>query len=653
MPNRPLVSVVTPTLNQAVFLESTLGSVLAQTYPNVEHIVVDGGSTDGTLELLNKARDAGTVRFISEPDGGMYEAINKGLAMAKGEVLAYLNSDDAYLPWAIETVMQVFESRPEVDFVYGDGVKVEDGTGVQRLRLFPPFDRVSLANYESLMQPAVFWGRALSERLGGFDRDMRFVADLDFWLRASAAGATIVHVDEVIAIERIHPSRLSAASKDAMAEEDRSMRAHHAGDAGGPAGREKAKQRDMAWQRRLLRRFAYAAMLRRLPFRLPGPWPHFLYEGGTKVRWRRVLAAAEPNQQKLLRNAVVSALAAETLSTTLADLAPGKDLILDGRPKRRFKRLRRLARRTIKAARAVPRTVRYHWREAELALTYRFSAEGRRSRARLAALRDTAATRRCVIIGNGPSLNRMDLSVLRDEVTFGLNRGYLLFPRIGGPTTYLVSANRYVLEQSMDEMLAAPSPKFFNWRHRRFVPEGRDDVIFVHTVHKPGFSHDLPGRGLWEGATVTFVAMQLALHIGYREVVLIGVDHSFTTPGPAHQLVTSAGADPNHFDPSYFGKGYRWQLPDLEMSEQAYRLAKAAFEAAGGSIVDATVDGKLTIFPKAEFAALFPVATAPAGSTTTDGSSGRGAAGAAGPTDETDGSNGPGAAGPTDETHAS
>jgi hypothetical protein len=105
---------------------------------------------------------------------------------------------------------------------------------------------------------------------------------------------------------------------------------------------------------------------------------------------------------------------------------------------------------------------------------------------------------------------------------------------------------------------------------------------------------------------VTYVAMQLAYHLGYREVVLIGVDHSFSTTGPAHQLVTSAGDDPNHFDPSYFGKGYRWQLPDLVMSEQAYSLAKAAFEAAGGSIVDATVGGRLTIFPKADFSTIFP-----------------------------------------------
>lgn len=283
-----------------------------------------------------------------------------------------------------------------------------------------------------------------------------------------------------------------------------------------------------------------------------------------------------------------------------------------GRVARALRRLGRapvrLARRSWKAT-AEPRKGFRHWRgERILALSYRFSPEGRRSRRMLAGLQGSAPQRRCVIIGNGPSLNDMDLSGLRDVPTFGLNRGHLLFPRLGGPTTYLVSVNRYVLEQSGAEMLAAPCPKFFNWRHRGAIPSGHDDVVWLHTIHEPGFSTDLAGKGLWEGATVTFVAMQLAYHLGYREVVLIGVDHSFSTAGPAHQLVTSTGSDPNHFDPSYFGAGYRWQLPDLEMSERAYAMARAAFEAAGGSVLDATVGGKLTIFPKADFASLFPPA---------------------------------------------
>jgi hypothetical protein len=99
--------------------------------------------------------------------------------------------------------------------------------------------------------------------------------------------------------------------------------------------------------------------------------------------------------------------------------------------------------------------------------------------------------------------------------------------------------------------------------------------------------------------------MQLAYHLGFQKVILIGVDHSFTTQGKPHQAVVSQGDDPNHFSPNYFSKGFRWQLPDLETSEAAYRLAHQAFEADGREIVDATIGGKLTIFPKVDYSSLF------------------------------------------------
>ena len=310
MPNRPLVSVVTPTLNQAQFLERTLASVRRQTYPNLEHIVIDGGSTDGTLDILRREGEAGSLRWTSEPDGGMYDALNKGIDTASGEVLAYLNSDDAWLPWAVERVMRVFGSKHDVDIVFGDGIKVDEDIGKQRLRLFPPFDRISLANYESLMQPAVFWRRRLIERIGGFDTGMRYVADLDYWLRAAEAGARIVHVREVLAVERIHAARLSSAQREAMAAEDGAMRARHAGEQGGSAGRARAKERDMKWQVWLWRGFVAAATFRWAP----GPWHRFLRDAGVKVRRRRALRGSQPHESRLLWGAVTSEAAAALLS---------------------------------------------------------------------------------------------------------------------------------------------------------------------------------------------------------------------------------------------------------------------------------------------------------------------------------------------------
>jgi hypothetical protein len=110
---------------------------------------------------------------------------------------------------------------------------------------------------------------------------------------------------------------------------------------------------------------------------------------------------------------------------------------------------------------------------------------------------------------------------------------------------------------------------------------------------------------VWEGATVTNVALQLAFYMGFQQVVLVGVDHSFTSRGAPNQTVVSEGDDPDHFSPDYFGKGFHWQLPDLETSEVGYSLAQRAFRRAGRQVLDATVGGKLQIFPKVDYNSLF------------------------------------------------
>ncbi len=233
----------------------------------------------------------------------------------------------------------------------------------------------------------------------------------------------------------------------------------------------------------------------------------------------------------------------------------------------------------------------------------------RESIRRLRALKDINAGRRAFIIGNGPSLRNTDLSRLRGEFTFGLNRIYLLFPELGFTTTYLVSINDLVIEQCVQEMAALSLPRFFAWRSRRHFKGfglGLEDLpTFLYTTYTgPRFAKDVTGR-VWEGATVTNVALQLAFHMGFTQVILIGVDHSFASKGEANKTIVSDGDDPNHFSPGYFGKGFRWQLPDLETSEIGYAMARTAYERAGRQVLDATIGGKLTIFPKVEYDKLF------------------------------------------------
>jgi hypothetical protein len=227
------------------------------------------------------------------------------------------------------------------------------------------------------------------------------------------------------------------------------------------------------------------------------------------------------------------------------------------------------------------------------------------SQRQLQSYHDKHKGRRCFIIGNGPSLRQTDLSRLKNEFTFGLNRIYLLFPELGFTTTYLVSVNELVLEQCAAEIQALALPKFVTWRARRGF-KAAPDLIFMDTDYTgpENFTPDASGR-VFEGFTVTYVALQLAFYMGFEDVILVGVDHNFTTQGTPNTTVTSTGDDPNHFAPGYFGKGFRWQLPDLEGSERAYNLARQAYGAAGRQVRDATVGGKLTIFPKVDYTGLF------------------------------------------------
>ncbi len=244
------------------------------------------------------------------------------------------------------------------------------------------------------------------------------------------------------------------------------------------------------------------------------------------------------------------------------------------------------------------------WANAKLWPAATFHPWRRDSVRRLAAFKDKHHGERCFIVGNGPSLRQTDLSKLNGEVTFGLNRIFLAFPELGFTTTYLVSINDLVIEQSAAEIQALEMPKFISWRARRWLRPA-ENLYFLHTTYKgKKFARDARER-IWEGATVTNVALQLAFYMGFEQVILIGVDHNFATQGKPNTTVVSEGDDPNHFSAAYFGKGFRWQLPDLEVSEEGYRQARQVFEAAGRSVVDATVGGKLTVFPKVDYNRLF------------------------------------------------
>jgi glycosyltransferase involved in cell wall biosynthesis len=178
----PRISVVTPTLNQAAFIEATIRSVLDQGYPALDYVVIDGGSADGTQAILQ--RYSSRLRWVSEPDRGQADAINKGLRMAKGDILAYLNSDDLYLPGTLAQVAGYLAAHPEAGWVYGDCRLIDEGgETIGRLRA-PAFDlnRMILRG-EYLPQPATFWRRSAAAVAGEFNVALRYSMDYDYFIR--------------------------------------------------------------------------------------------------------------------------------------------------------------------------------------------------------------------------------------------------------------------------------------------------------------------------------------------------------------------------------------------------------------------------------------------------------------------------------------
>ncbi|MDW8325823.1 MAG: glycosyltransferase family 2 protein [Anaerolineales bacterium] len=206
----PRLSIITPSFNQAQFLEATLRSVLDQGYPNLEYIVIDGGSTDGSVEIIRRYADR-LAYWVSEKDNGQSDAINKGLACASGEIVAWLNSDDTYLPGAFEAQVGYLCAHPEVDVVYGDCVYTDAGGAALYTALGRPFSLVDLLKFTIPRQPTVFLRRAAIERGGGLDHTFQYAMDAEYWLRLHVTGVRFAYNPKTIATYRLHGSSKTVA----------------------------------------------------------------------------------------------------------------------------------------------------------------------------------------------------------------------------------------------------------------------------------------------------------------------------------------------------------------------------------------------------------------------------------------------------------
>ncbi len=206
-----LVTIVTPCLNAARFLEQTILSVLGQDYPHIEYIVMDGGSTDGTIDILRKYEDS--LDWESAPDGGTADAINRGFALGKGKILAFLNADDVYYPHAVSAAVRTLRENPEAAGVYGDAWWIDENG--DRIAPYPvrDFDRALLERECFICQPASFFRREPFESTGGLDPDFNLTFDYDFWLRLTRT-FSLRRIDATLADSRMHPANKTLSQRD-------------------------------------------------------------------------------------------------------------------------------------------------------------------------------------------------------------------------------------------------------------------------------------------------------------------------------------------------------------------------------------------------------------------------------------------------------
>jgi hypothetical protein len=251
--------------------------------------------------------------------------------------------------------------------------------------------------------------------------------------------------------------------------------------------------------------------------------------------------------------------------------------------------------------------IRTRLNEIPHSLAWEFNSLAAVNKENIRKYRGIHTGKRCFIVANGPSLRKTDLTLLENEITFGLNRIYLLFEETSFRPTYYVAVNELILEQWAEDISQLDMPKFLNWNRRSYYGDPASSTTYIKSkmTIKDFFQYDLT-RPTVVGATVTFVALQLAFYMGFQTVYLIGLDHNYKEKGiPSKTETRAPDQDESHFHANYFPKGYKWQLPDLLRSEIEFSISRQAFEGDGREVLDATIGGKCQIFKKTAYEDLF------------------------------------------------
>ena len=557
------ISVVTPSFNQAQFFHECLDSVFEQSYPAIEHIVLDPGSTDGSL---NVAKYYKHVTLINEPDEGQGDAVSKGIELARGDIIAWINSDDYYYDSEVFSIISAnFGDSDEI--VYGNGIFM-DGSGKKFRDVYINKDPESLSwrfqQEDGIFQPALFFRKSIIEKIGLPSKYLEYCMDYEYWIRAMKAGIKFRHVDRNFAKAYFHVDNKTYGQRGKSYEQVCEM---------------------------LFTQFSYVnhIWLKR--------YAEYIVEGFDGVV-QHPENAAVMNKEELQRvyvdllkryntNAVTINLLEKKCSEKgygdtlrelkLLDLLPShyKQIEVGSQPMAGFVdyemggRLWRFQR---------------EWKDNQIGKAHAF----------LKRAIDLRKNKTCVIVCNGPSLKSVNPELLAKADVIACNNIFLS-EEISSQVDFYTCVNYLVAEQSAPQINGLEHIKVLPWWLAYCINES-ENTYFVDAKGFPEFSTDMFKNMSWRH-TVTFFNMHLAYGLGYEKVLLVGCDHSYTQPKGVEEeeIIDSSEDDSNHFHPKYF-KSKKWQAADVSHMEEMYMLAKQAFEADDREIVNCTEGGKLELF---------------------------------------------------------
>jgi FkbM family methyltransferase len=575
MDNKKLmISVVTPSFNQAEFLSDCLDSVKIQTYKPIEHLVFDPGSQDDSRDI---AREYDHVQLIAEKDSGQSDALNKGFERSMGDIIAWINSDDYYHDETVfQTVIDRFQQPDQPDIVYGKGIYVdEENKKLRNVYINKKPETLSwrLQQEDGILQPALFMRKDVIDVVGPLSEHRHFCMDYEFWIRCIQNNIKFAYIDKVLAVARYHIKNKTYGLRDKSYHEVMEMLLEHFGYA------------NHVWLRRCSEYISEG---------LDGVLQHsgncqLSQPESVEQNYRDLLKAYNTNHdtyQLLQKNIQLKGYrdtAHEMKKLAIEQSTPCIEIPLEqGGAKNRVCY-------TVGERRWAFDT---RWKNRQIEKTHRF-------------LDSEIANRKknvCIIVGNGPSLKEIDFSLFEGQDVIVSNNAFLDNDLIKYAKYYTV-VNYLVAEQGFyDINLLKDVTKILPY-WLSYCVNSDENTFFIDAIGYPEFSTNIYKNVSWRH-TVSFYNMHIAYGLGYRKVLLVGFDHYFKQSDTVKEgeIIHNYDDDVNHFSAEYF-KGKKWQAAGVDKMEEMYILAKEAFEKDHREIINCTVGGKLELFRRGDLSA--------------------------------------------------